>query len=234
MKYDNLIFDLDNTLFDFDAGEHQALTELFRRHQWSLPDDRRQRYLQYNKGLWRMTERGELTKDQLFQNCFKDFIWAEFSIKIGPEVDQEYLNLLAHQAQLLPGAMETLRLAKELGFEMNVITNGAKLTQAQRLELSGIKPYFNTIIISSEVGIEKPDPQIFATLFEQQHLQKQGSLMIGDGVASDLTGAQQFGIDSLWYNIHQETLPKELSVKYQVMNHDQLQATLRKIAKSDA
>lgn len=89
MKYDNLIFDLDNTLFDFDAGEHQALTELFRRHQWSLPDDRRQRYLQYNKGLWRMTERGELTKDQLFQNRFKDFIWAEFAIKIGPEVDQE-------------------------------------------------------------------------------------------------------------------------------------------------
>lgn len=233
MQYSNLIFDLDNTLFDFDAGEYQALTELFARHHWPLPADRRQRYLQYNTYLWRQIETGDLTKDELFAQRFKNFIWAEFQVKVGPEIDQEYLNILSHQAQLLPGAEETLKLAKELGFELNVITNGAKLTQEQRLALSGIKPYFKTIIISSEVGLEKPDPQIFATLFDQRDLQKQSSLMIGDGVASDILGAQNFGIDSLWYNLHQDSLPADLAVKYQVANHQQLQTLLRKIAKSE-
>ena len=77
-----------------------------------------------------------------------------------------YLEALAGQSQLLPGALDLVReLAKK--FPLALVTNGIAAVQNRRFAASPITPYFQSIVISEEVGVAKPDPRIFAPALEK-------------------------------------------------------------------
>jgi len=83
--------------------------------------------------------------------------------------------------------------------------------QPTRIERTGIGHYFDSIVISSEVGVTKPDPEIFGFAFSELGLQrgddsaltaavKAETIMIGDSLSSDIQGGANFGVDTCWYN----------------------------------
>ena len=80
MRYQQLIFDVDNTLLNFSAGETVALTTLFEKHGIAPPPALVAAYQRYNTSLWRQIEAGTLTKDELFAKRFVTFFnkyWPE-------------------------------------------------------------------------------------------------------------------------------------------------------------
>lgn len=160
MRYQQIIFDVDDTIIDFAATEDFALHSLFNAHHWPLSAELQRQYHSYNQGLWRRLEQGELTYEELSEMTFHDFILDHFGIEIdGKKAMDEYRSYFGEAHQLLPGVEDTLIFAKKQGYKLTVLSNGEKFMQNHRLELAGVKKYFDLIVTSEEAHYSKPNPQ---------------------------------------------------------------------------
>ena len=204
MRYQQLIFDVDNTLLNFSAGETVALTTLFEKHGIAPTPSLVAAYQRYNTSLWRQIEAGALTKDELFAKWFVTFFKEQLGQTVGPEVDQEYLGYLGTQHELMPGAMAMLKQAQ---------------VQKSRLSESGLVPLFSSVLVSETVGVEKPDPVIFERFFATSEVAPEQSIMIGDGLPSDIVGAHKAHLASVWYNPRRVANTSGVTPTVTVANH---------------
>lgn len=207
MRYQQLIFDVDNTLLNFSAGETVALTTLFEKHGIAPTPSLVAAYQRYNTSLWRQIEAGALIKDELFAKWFVTFFKEQLGQTVGPEVDQEYLGYLGTQHELMPGAMAMLKQAQ---------------VQKSRLSESGLVPLFSSVLVSETVGVEKPDPVIFERFFATSEVAPEQSIMIGDGLPSDIVGAHKAHLASVWYNPRRVANTSGVTPTVTVANHQEL------------
>ena len=201
MRYQQIIFDVDDTIIDFAATEDFALHSLFNAHHWPLSAELQRQYHSYNQGLWRRLEQGELTYEELSEMTFHDFILDHFGIEIdGKKAMDEYRSYFGEAHQLLPGVEDTLIFAKKQGYKLTVLSNGEKFMQNHRLELAGVKKYFDLIVTSEEAHYSKPNPHAFDYFFSRTEIGPIETVFFGDGLQSDILGAEKYGFDSIWYN----------------------------------
>lgn len=200
-KYKGVFFDADDTLFDYPQAEREAL--LACSGEFSVPAAAETfiaAYRRHNHDVWREFERGETDQATLRVERFRRLA-AELGLHGLPleKVSTFYLNALACQSQLLPGALELVRkLAGE--YPLAMVTNGIAAVQNKRFAASPITPFFRSIVISEEVGIAKPDPRIFQPALAALGLQAADVLYVGDSVTSDMAGARNAGMDFCWLN----------------------------------
>lgn len=201
MKYKQIIFDVDDTIIDFAATEDFALNSLFDKNHWQLTADLQKQYHAYNQGLWRDLEQGKLTYEQLSEMTFHDFIKDHFNIEIdGMKAMNEYRSYFGEAHKLLPGVEDTLKFAKKQGYKLTILSNGEKFMQNHRLELAGIKDYFDLVVTSEEAHYSKPNPHAFDYFFSRTNIGPSETIFFGDGLQSDILGAEKYGFDSIWYN----------------------------------
>jgi len=199
-KYELLLFDADGTLFDYDRAEAWSLERTVSAlgiawHGEILPV-----YRQINRGYWQALERGEVTAAEIKVDRFRDLLTYLRSSADPVAAGETYLQHLGSSGFLINGTVELLDYLNGR-VQLALITNGITRTQYGRLSASGIGKYFDPVIISGEVGYQKPDPRIFEVLFEQSGFSdKQKALIIGDSLTSDMQGGLNFGIDTCWYN----------------------------------
>ena len=201
MQYKQLIFDVDDTLIDFAATEDFALHSLFDAHKWNLSTDLQKQYHSYNQGLWRDLELGKYTYDQISEMCFHDFLKDHLEIEVnGLAIMDEYRSYFGEAHKLLPGVEDTLIFAKKMGYKLTVLSNGEQFMQEHRLELAGIKQYFDLIVTSQQAHYQKPDIHAFDYFFSRTEIGPSETIFFGDGLQSDILGAEQYGFNSVWYN----------------------------------
>lgn len=206
-KYSHLFFDLDNTLWDFDTNSFHAMLSTFR----NFGLDRKnivfseffEVYSNHNHALWLEYRNREITKKELITERFRR-TFEELNITgIDPEATNTvYLDLMPEQNQLKEGVFETLCELKRKNYSMFIITNGFKEVQHKKLENSGLQPFFQKVFISEDIKIAKPGYGIFEYAVKSANAPKTKSLMIGDDWETDIGGAANFGIDSVY--IHPE------------------------------
>ena len=199
-----------------------ALTTLFEKHGIAPTPSLVAAYQRYNTSLWRQIEAGALTKDELFAKRFVTFFKEQLGQTVGPEVDQEYLGYLGTQHELMPGAMAMLKQAQRLGYQLGIITNGVAKVQKSRLSESGLAPLFSSVLVSETVGVEKPDPVIFERFFATSEVAPERSIMIGDGLPSDIVGAHKAHLASVWYNPRRVANTSGVTPTVIVANHQEL------------
>lgn len=211
-EYKGIFFDADDTLFDYPLGERAALQACLEEFRIPAPLDPFVRaYRRHNRDVWQAFERGETDQATLRVERFSR-LFAELGIAGLPvaRVSTFYLDALACQPQLLPGALETIReLAAK--YPLALITNGIAAVQKKRFAASPISPYFKAIVISEEVGIAKPDPRIFAPALEKIGVAAADVLYVGDSVTSDMTAARNAGMDFCWLNAAGTPVPAGFS-----------------------
>lgn len=226
MIYDCLLFDADGTLFDYDAAEVAAVADNFAAFGLPYQPAYGHRYQQINTLYWQRFERQEVTLAQLRTGRFHQLLQElQLSVDIE-EFANGYLTQLAQQAQLFDGVPQ---LIQELHgrVQLCLITNGLAEVQYPRLERSGLRPYFQSVIVSDEVGVGKPNPTIFDVAFA--HLgypAKEKSLIIGDSLTSDIQGGYNYGIDTCWLNRHRQTAVPDLPITYEISDLCQLMEIL--------
>lgn len=199
MHYDTLLFDVDNTLLDFDANEAESFRCMLRDKGEAYSDELYNTYRMVNEQMWRAIERGEATTSEVVNTRF-----ARLMSKYGKQVDGMewencYRSYLNHGIQEMPYVKEVLERLKGK-YRLFIITNGMEETQHYRLEGSGLKPYFEDIFISQSVGAGKPSSEFFD--YVKDHIRGfdvQRSLVIGDSLTSDILGGQLAGIDTCWF-----------------------------------
>lgn len=189
-----ILFDLDNTILDFTAGEDIALKTVFRDFGLEPSPEVIDRYLEINKGLWEGLEEGRVTREELSVERFSR-LFSEFNISCsGKEVAKAYEKLLSFQHPFIPGAEEILR---ELSphYELYIASNGTSEIQWRRIRDAKLERWFKGIFISEDMGVNKPDTGFFEKAFSEiEGFTKDQTLIVGDSLTSDIRGGRDAGI----------------------------------------
>jgi len=219
MKYEWLLFDLDNTLLDFNISEHYALGKVLEMVGLVLNDTYLAIYEKINRQCWDDFEAGKLPQAAINNLRFSRFLTAinqphQDATKLGAY----YLAQLSEKSVFMEGG-EALLKNHAQPYKLGIITNGLKQVQRPKLIKSGLVDYFKVIVVSDEIGIAKPQPAIFAHAFEKMGFPaKEKVLMIGDSLNSDVQGGINYGIDTCWYNFTQKENSAQIKPTYEI-NH---------------
>lgn len=208
-KYQHIFWDLDHTLWDFDANSENTLKVvydtfgLFDLGIIEFPKFSKL-YEVLNEQLWVQLRAGTISRELLRWKRM-DMALQHFGINNEPLAHQMstlYLEILPQQKQLLPGALDVLEYCKSQDYHLHIITNGFETTQMQKLANSGIGTYFQHIFTSENANAMKPHPPIFHYALDKSSAQLTNSIMIGDSLEADVIGAKQMGMDQIFYNPH--------------------------------
>lgn len=200
-NYAYVIFDADGTLFDYEKTEVWALEASFR--DAGLRFDSGEHLLPYrdiNRELWEQFEKGLVSASALRVDRFKRFFDVLGIVADPSAVAQSYVAHLADSAFLFEG-VEALLAYLRPKYKIGIVTNGLKEVQRSRFAKTIIGKFVDCIIVSDEVGVQKPEPGIFDyALDAADHRERSTVLMIGDSLTSDIKGGVLSGLDTCWFN----------------------------------
>ncbi len=215
-KYEWLLFDADETLLDFKLAEAQAIRATFRAYGLPTEEEYIETYSKINDNLWRMLERGEVSKARLKVARFDRFCRHYGFPDIGAELADAYVGNLSRQTALIDGAEEVCR-ALAGKYKMYIVTNGIYSVQTARFGGCAVKEYFEKCFISDEIGCEKPSRGFFdAVAAAIPGFDISRALVIGDSLTSDIKGGAEYGMDTCWLNRAGKTAPDGLSITYTI------------------
>jgi putative hydrolase of the HAD superfamily len=206
IKYKHIFFDLDHTIWDFDKNAEETLHELYGTYKLKdiglhSADLFIETYTRHNHRLWAEYHLGRISKDELREARFKStFIELGVPPDMMPnDFEDEYVKLGPTKTNLFPHAHETLAYLQSK-YTLHLISNGFKESTEIKVAGTNLAPYFQNIIISEVVGVNKPDPLIFQHAIDLAGTTKGESLMIGDSIEADIRGALAFGMDAIYFN----------------------------------
>ena len=199
-RYPWLLFDADDTLFDYGRAETEALVGAFEAQGMPFQPSWLPVYQRVNAAAWRALEEGRVTAARLRVMRFEQLA-AELGVRLDPVAfSAVYLGQLSMQAHLVDGAL-SLVSGLSATHRIAIITNGLSDVQRPRLARSPLAGLVGPVVISEEVGAAKPDPAIFAIALERMgDPDRRDVLVIGDSLSSDIAGGAAAGIDTCWFN----------------------------------
>ena len=224
--FDFVLFDADNTLFDFDRAEHEALKGVLAAHGYPTDPATLEVYLAVNRDLWARFDRGEVTQAYLVVERFAAFVRTMGGHDDPAQFNRDYLDRLAQGAFLLPGAEELCR-ALAPRCTLAIVTNGVARAQRGRFERSPLAGLISHLFISEELGAAKPDPAFFDAVLRALGGPDRGRvLMVGDNLATDVRGGLEAGLPTVWYNPRGLPNPTPWVPAWTVESYPQLEALI--------
>ncbi len=242
LKYDAILIDADDTLFDFHQAEYYALERTFADHGLAVPidaiiDD----FREINAAVWHEYETGQSTPEIIRTKRFVQLLQRlclNADHQIDPRTDprsvsDRYIERLSETAFLIDGALELLEQLQGTA-PLVMLTNGLSSVQRPRFAKAGVNRYFCDIVISEEVGVQKPDPEVFRIALARAagvraasaSVSPERAIMIGDNLHSDIGGALEAGLDACWFNIRGRLNDRDVRPTYTVTSLEEIPAIL--------
>lgn len=199
-KFDIVLFDADETLFDFKQSEKVAITKTLYSYHIDATPEIISLYSKINLSYWKQFEKGKITRDKLKTQRFLD-LFAQLSVKIDPVCfNDEYLTNLSNTSFMLDGA-ETLVKSLYNDFKLYIATNGLIKAQKGRLSKSPIQDYIEKMFISEEIGYQKPQTEFFDHIFKTLEItDRSRTIILGDSTTSDMQGGKNAGITTCLFD----------------------------------
>ena len=198
-----ILFDLDDTLFDHTRASRIALAAIHAAHADDVSFDIfAQEHARVLEVYHRRFLRGELTLDQArTARMIELFAAFEIAINTPDALAIAALYRREHQGNrvLVEGARDLLE-ALQQQTQLGIVTNNATAEQIEKLRALNIAHFFDTIVISEDVGVTKPDKRIFEIALERLGARPTEVVMVGDSLSADIEGATNAGIASVWLN----------------------------------
>ncbi|MBR5728577.1 MAG: YjjG family noncanonical pyrimidine nucleotidase [Muribaculaceae bacterium] len=200
---------MDDTLWWFTENSKVALEQAFHDFggdYWPCDYDTFHKvYLKHNNELWDLYHHGLIERDVLkaerFRRTLTELGCDSECGDLASRMDEHYLLVLAQQTKLLPGARHLLEYLNAKGYDVNVLSNGFKGIQQQKLVSGGIDHLIHHVVLSDDCGITKPLPGIYDYAMQVCNTTPEASLMIGDNPETDIQGAHQAGWRTIYFNL---------------------------------
>lgn len=201
---EHIVFDLDHTLWDFEMNSRIALSKIFHEMKLELYfanfDSFLNTYYRINDDVWEKYREGRISKEELrfirFRETFK--VHGHPNDALADELRESYVYNSPRQTNLIEGTKELLNYLKNR-YELHILTNGFQEFQDQKLDNTGLRTFFQTITCSDEIGINKPNLEIFRHVEQKIGVQKQNLVMIGDNYHADILGAVNAGWKAIYF-----------------------------------
>jgi len=216
MKIQHIFFDLDNTLWDHRRNAYLTIKELFDKEEIGLKynigfSEFHAVYHEINEKLWEDIRDGLIDKEYLRKHRFYD-TFRRFGVNdeaLSMYFEEHFLDKILNHNELVGGAEYILEYLKTKHYTLHIISNGFKEVTERKCILSGIDRYFKTITSADTVGVRKPRPEIFEYSLNLAGAEKENSMLIGDDWIADVTGAQRFGMDVIFFDVLNENREEE-------------------------
>ena len=238
-QYKAIFIDWDDTIGDFIGAAKLALQDMYEKYNLSEYfasfEEFFLLYKPHNIELWDKYGKDLVTKEYLsFDRFFFPLmhgsrVGERLKVKGGrqevaalaEQLSEDFLNMTTARFSLLEGAEELVHyLAAK--YPLTVVTNGFVEVQYEKFDKSGLRDCFAHIVLSEEVGCQKPNPRIFEEALRMNGLQAEDVVMIGDSWNSDIQGAINAGIDQIWIRKSKDPIPVEQSATYYVNTLDEI------------
>lgn len=200
-----IFFDLDDTLLDHKRAEEHSLKACCHELDMLMgieADHVVQTYRSINGLLWDRYSKGELDRATLSRLRFEHTL-NKLDL---PEADHEafrrvYMSKYRHHWDWVPGAKSTWEKVRSQ-WPVGIITNGFSETQKEKFERFGFDQTAHSLVISEEIGVMKPHPDIFAHAADCAKVSPGNILFVGDSPQTDIVGAASSGFKTAWFNQH--------------------------------
>lgn len=202
--------DLDDTLIDFHANSRTALAAIYHElgfnSLWPDPQAWIENYENHNTALWSLYSAGAVTRDVLrmerFRRPLRDAGMNDSEArKLSHSLDPIYLDKLAEGHILVPGALHLLRSLRQAETKIGILSNGFEDIQYRKINNTGLSPYIDLTVLSDEIGVNKPNPEIFRYAMQRSgELNPDRHIMVGDNPATDIAGAIAAGWQTIWFS----------------------------------
>ncbi len=207
MAYRHIFFDLDHTLWDFEANSRLTLLQLHEELQLATRgiddfDRLHRQYLEHNDKLWDRYRKGFIKQEELRVKRMRLSL-LDFKIVDEPlaqTMSTRFLELLPTRNLLFPGTNEVLHYLLDKKYQLHIITNGFEEVQHKKMEAAALTPFFAQVITSEKANALKPHRAIFEHALETAGASIEESIMIGDSLEVDIKGAWAMGMDQVHVN----------------------------------
>ncbi len=203
--YKSIFIDLDDTLWHFTANANDTFHEMYVKYQFDRYFDSFDHfytlYKKRNQELWVEYGDGKISKEELNRQRFLYPLESVgvFDAVLAKKYSDDFFSVIPTKSQLLPYAKEVLDYLFSK-YRLFILSNGFRELQFQKMRSSGISHYFENVILSEDIHVHKPYPEIFNFALSSTQSLLQDSLMIGDSWEADITGAKGVGMDQMFFN----------------------------------
>lgn len=227
-----VVFDLDGTLARFSIEPSEALAHALAREE-DLPDPHwPQRSFLSEAGYAELLE--EVSDERVNGAFFIYGAWAEalrrYLIVNGASPEQaarivnDYVQQRLESIELRPGARELMKRLRDLKrFKLGLITNGPSRLQWAKIDELQLREAFAAIIVSGDLGIHKPDLEIFRAMERALDARPREIVYVGDSLYDDMMGAKRAGWWAIWFNTgHRQPDPENSKPDFEITQLDEL------------
>lgn len=206
MPYRNLFFDLDDTLWNCSENARDTFYEMYRRYRYERFFDLFEHfysiYHKRNIELWQAYGKGEIDKDELNRQRFLHPLQAvgHDDPELAKAFSADFFEIIPYKQKLMPHAIELLDYLQPR-YNLYILSNGFRKLQSRKMRSGGIDKYFKKIVLSDDIGLLKPRPELFYFALSATQSELRESLMIGDNWDNDIAGARNVGMHQCFYNV---------------------------------
>lgn len=205
LQYKNLFFDLDDTLWAFSLNARDTFEEMYLKYRYGRFFDSFQHfyalYQRRNVELWEEYGNGQVTKEELNRQRFLyplQVVGAD-DAALAKSFSDDFFAVIPTKSRLMPHAREVLEYLSPK-YNLYILSNGFQELQCHKMRSSGIDGFFKKVVLSDDIGVLKPWPEIFHFALSATQSELRDSLMIGDSWENDITGAKRVGMHQAFYN----------------------------------
>lgn len=224
MKFENIkaiFFDADNTLVNHKECEKQALQAVFQGIGVEYKEEYQTVFRPLDRKLWDSVANGTnpVSRDKVAEYRFQ-LLFEQIGIAYQNygKANKLFKEGLANSTALMEHTEEIMQYLHEKNYKLYVVTNGRINLQRPRVMNSKIAKYVSDIIVSEEVGADKPNPKIFNVLLNKADLKPEEVVMIGDSLDKDIQGAHNAGMQAIWFNGEKQSNHTNILPEYKIEN----------------
>jgi YjjG family noncanonical pyrimidine nucleotidase len=223
-QYACIFFDLDHTLWDYETNSKETLQELYTAYSLKEKgvtdfESFHREFRRVNAELWVLYDAGKIGSEVIRAERFKQIleVFKAFNEELCTEISHEYLYTCPKKGNLMPNAISTLDYLSSR-YKMSIITNGFEEIQNLKLTAGKLHKYFDHIVTSQHAGFKKPSKEIFEYTLTRNSIVCHQAVMVGDNLVTDIGGARQASIDSVFFNHEQIKHDSEIHVEINNLN----------------
>lgn len=223
-KYTTVLWDLDQTLLDFNRAMNYAFRGVCERYELYADDEIVARYAAINLSYWKRLELGEISQEEMAIGRFRTLFQELKIMHVKPEeFNAIYQRELGNVYFYMEGAKELVTALRQKGYRQYIVTNGMASTQESKLRRSGLDQIMDEVFISEYLGYPKPMKQYFDACFAAlPEIGREECILVGDSLTSDMRGANNAGVAACWFNPDRKAKETEVRTDYEIHHLEEL------------